>query len=144
MVETDKKPDMAYDPLDMNNYRIEKLPKMQKSSFEKWMAICGGPLAILSFILFNWVIKIDFLPTPAERSMLAIFIAGLIFQSKTMRTLLFVPIDHISPDGRISTVKVQKIYYINAVFQLCHGENAEYRHFRILMTRNGILKVEEI
>lgn len=55
-----------------------------------------------------------------------------------------VPIDHISPDGRITTVKVQKIYYINAVFQLCHGENAEYRHFRILMTRNGILKVEEI
>lgn len=78
MEETDKNPDMAYDPLDMNNYRIEKLPKMQKSSFEKWMAICGGPLAILSFILFNWVIKIDFLPTPAERSMLAIFIAGLI------------------------------------------------------------------
>ncbi|MDD5911584.1 MAG: DASS family sodium-coupled anion symporter [Bacteroidales bacterium] len=68
----------AFDPLDMNNYKVEKLPKMQKSSFEKWMARLGGPLALISFILFNWVIKIDFLPTPAERSMLAIFISGLI------------------------------------------------------------------
>lgn len=62
----------------MNNYRIEKLPKMQKSTFEKWMAIAGGPLAILAFVLFNWVIDIDFLHTQAETSMLAIFVAGLI------------------------------------------------------------------
>ena len=62
----------------MNNYRIEKLPKMQKSTFEKWMAIAGGPLAILAFVLFNWVIDIDFLKTQAEASMLAIFVAGLI------------------------------------------------------------------
>lgn len=74
----DTKTTVAFDPLDMNNYKVEKLPKMKKSTFEKWMAIIGGPLALLSFILFNWVIKIDFLPTPAERSMLAIFIAGLI------------------------------------------------------------------
>lgn len=62
----------------MNNYRIEKLPKMQKSTFEKWMAIAGGPLAILAFVLFNWVIDIDFLHTQAETSMLAIFVSGLI------------------------------------------------------------------
>ena len=62
----------------MNNYRIEKLPKMQKSTFEKWMAIAGGPLAILAFVLFNWVIDIDFLQTQAETSMLAIFVSGLI------------------------------------------------------------------
>jgi len=41
----------AFDPLDMNNYRIEKLPKMAKSSFETWMARLGGPLAIIAFIL---------------------------------------------------------------------------------------------
>lgn len=68
----------AFDPLDMNNYRIEKLPKMQKSTFEKWMAIAGGPLAILAFVLFNWVIDIDFFQTQAETSMLAIFVSGLI------------------------------------------------------------------
>ncbi len=36
----------AYDPLDMNNYRIEKLPKMQKSGFEKILQRIGAPLAI--------------------------------------------------------------------------------------------------
>lgn len=35
----------------MNNYRLEKLPKMQKSGFEIWMARLGGPLAILAFVL---------------------------------------------------------------------------------------------
>ena len=28
----------AFDPLDMNNYKAEKLPKMQKSKFETWMS----------------------------------------------------------------------------------------------------------
>ena len=65
MTDETKKPE-AFDPLDMNNYKVEKLPKMQKSSFEKWMAIAGGPLAILAFILFNWVLKFDFLKTPEE------------------------------------------------------------------------------
>ncbi|MGM9736526.1 MAG: hypothetical protein ACI3ZL_08960 [Candidatus Cryptobacteroides sp.] len=55
-----------------------------------------------------------------------------------------VPIDHLSHDGSISTVKVQKIYYLNVIFQLCHETEAEYHHFRILMTRSGILKVEEV
>lgn len=38
----------------MNNYRLEKLPKMQKSGFEIWMARLGGPLAILAFVLIYW------------------------------------------------------------------------------------------
>ena len=70
--------DRHFDPLDMNNYKVEKLPKMQKSKFERIMAMCGAPLAILVFILFNWVIDISFLPSAAEKSMLAIFLAGLI------------------------------------------------------------------
>ena len=53
--------DVTFDPLDMNNYRIEKLPKMVKSGFEKWMAIVGGPLAIVLFIYFYWFAKIPFL-----------------------------------------------------------------------------------
>ena len=36
----------AFDPLDMSNYKVEKLPKMQKSKFEVWLARLGGPLAI--------------------------------------------------------------------------------------------------
>ena len=40
-----------FDVLDMNNYKVEKLPKMEKSGFEKWMARLGGPLAALVFVL---------------------------------------------------------------------------------------------
>ncbi len=48
----------VFDPLDMNNYKVEKLPKMQKSGFEKWMARLGGPLAILVFVLIYWCVDI--------------------------------------------------------------------------------------
>ena len=48
----------AFDPLDMNNYKVEKLPKMEKSGFEKWMARLGGPLAALVFVLIYWVVDI--------------------------------------------------------------------------------------
>ena len=51
----------GFDPLDMNNYRIEKLPKMQKSGFERLMQRFGGPLAILVFILMSWIAGIPFL-----------------------------------------------------------------------------------
>jgi len=51
----------GFDPLDMNNYRIEKLPKMQKSGFERLMQRFGGPLAILVFILIYWIAGIPFL-----------------------------------------------------------------------------------
>ena len=50
-----------FDPLDMNNYKVEKLPKMQKSGFEKWMARLGMPLAIISFVLFLCVLKVPFI-----------------------------------------------------------------------------------
>ncbi len=60
-MEQENKIPTAFDPLDMNNYKIEKLPKMPKSGFEKHMQRFGGPLAILVFILLYWVIDISFL-----------------------------------------------------------------------------------
>lgn len=56
------------DPLDMNNYRVEKLPKREKSKFEKWLAIIGPVLAIVVYILFAYVIKLPFLESinPSE------------------------------------------------------------------------------
>ena len=53
--------EQVFDPLDMNNYKVEKLPKMEKSGFEKWMARLGGPLAILVFVLLYWLVDIPFL-----------------------------------------------------------------------------------
>ena len=48
----------TFDPLDMNNYKVEKLPKMEKSGFEKWMARLGGPIAAIIFVLIYWVVDI--------------------------------------------------------------------------------------
>ncbi len=50
-----------YDPLDMRQYRIEKLPKRDKGKIEKWLAILGPPLALVSFLLFALIIKLPFL-----------------------------------------------------------------------------------
>ena len=51
----------VFDPLDMQNYRVEKLPKRSKGKFEHWLAVAGVPLAIISFILLAFVIRIPFL-----------------------------------------------------------------------------------
>ena len=37
----------------------------------------------------------------------------------------------------------KKIYYLNIVFQLHHADQTEYRRFRVVMTRDGILRIEE-
>ena len=55
---TEQNQEQVFDPLDMNNYKVEKLPKMEKSGFEKWMARLGGPIAALIFILVYWVVDI--------------------------------------------------------------------------------------
>jgi len=51
----------TFDPFDMDNYKVEKLPIREKSAFEKWMARIGGPLAILAFVLISFVWNIPFL-----------------------------------------------------------------------------------
>ena len=52
---------VQFDPLDMNNYKVEKLPKMQKSKFETWMARLGGPLAAIVFVWICWFCHIGFI-----------------------------------------------------------------------------------
>jgi transporter, DASS family len=56
---TDRTP--PFDPLDMNNYHIEKLPKVQKTGVERFLQRIGGPLAILAFVLIYWVANISFI-----------------------------------------------------------------------------------
>lgn len=51
----------VFDPLDMSNYRVEKLKKIKKAGFERQMEIWGGPLAILSFILIYYFADISYL-----------------------------------------------------------------------------------
>lgn len=94
--------DTEYDPLDMHNYRIEKLPKREKTGFERWLSVAGPVLALISFVLFAFVLDLPFLQhidparlvsdeaksafeklgpagfTRSNEMMLAIFIAGII------------------------------------------------------------------
>jgi len=51
----------AFDPLDMGNYRIEKLPKRSKSGFEKALALAGAPLALAAFAVLGFMVKLPFL-----------------------------------------------------------------------------------
>ncbi len=51
----------AFDVLDMNNYRVEKLRKSKKVGFERWMEIFGGPLAVVVFIFIYFFADISFL-----------------------------------------------------------------------------------
>ena len=55
-----------------------------------------------------------------------------------------VPIDTFDENGNVITIQVQKSYYINIVFQLQHDGQIEYHHFRITMTRDGILHIVEL
>lgn len=50
-----------YDPLDMHNYSMEKLPERKKSPVEQWMAIIGAPLAVITFIAVAFFIEIPYL-----------------------------------------------------------------------------------
>ncbi len=53
--------DKNSDFLNMNNYRIEKLPVRSKSKFETRLQQIGGPLAILAFIIIYFFLNIPFL-----------------------------------------------------------------------------------
>jgi len=90
-----------FDVLDMNNYKMEKLPKRDKSKFEKFLMKIGSPLAIIFFVLILYVFDLAFLNNfdvsklsasakenfdligmeqfiHSNRAMLAIFVASLI------------------------------------------------------------------
>ncbi|MCK5221166.1 MAG: sodium:sulfate symporter, partial [Candidatus Aminicenantes bacterium] len=49
------------DLLNMKHYRMEKLQNKEKSRIEKLIALSGGPLAIMAFIIIMFFIKFPFL-----------------------------------------------------------------------------------
>lgn len=57
----DKRMPVELDPLDMRQYRIEKLPKRKKSGFEKALMVVGPILALTSFVLLGFFVHLPFL-----------------------------------------------------------------------------------
>ena len=53
--------EVVYDPLDMSNYHLNKLPKKQPSKVEKFLMIAGAPLAITVFAYIAFVADLSFL-----------------------------------------------------------------------------------
>lgn len=51
-------------------------------------------------------------------------------------------VDVMDDEGAVSSLDVQKIYYVNIVFQLVHDDQTDYRQFRIGMTREGVVDIE--
>jgi anion transporter len=91
----------GFDPLDMRNYHLNKLPQRERSKFEKILLIAGAPLAIIVFVFLNYFADLSFLHnidpstlsdkartvydaigseafTSTNISMLAIFLAAII------------------------------------------------------------------
>ena len=55
-----------------------------------------------------------------------------------------VPVDAVDDNGNISTIRVTKLYYVNVIFQLQHDDDVKYHQFRITMSRNGVLAIDEV
>lgn len=59
----------TFNPLDMGNYKIEKLPVIEKKGFEKIMMILGVPLAVIVFVLIYFVVDIPFIDNFVNESL---------------------------------------------------------------------------
>lgn len=55
-----------------------------------------------------------------------------------------VPVKNFDKDNNIYSIDVQKIYFINIVFQLRHDDKCRYHCFKITMTKDGVLDINEI
>ncbi|MDZ7377981.1 MAG: DASS family sodium-coupled anion symporter [candidate division KSB1 bacterium] len=49
------------DPLDMRNYRIDRLPKREKTSLERWLALIAPFAAVGAFVCFGYLVRLPFL-----------------------------------------------------------------------------------
>jgi len=58
---TGKKSAKQRDPLDMSSYHLNLLPQKAASPFETVMTKIGGPLAIVAFIVINYMLDFQFL-----------------------------------------------------------------------------------
>jgi len=54
-----------------------------------------------------------------------------------------VPLYILDDEGDVSTVKGEKMYYINLVLQYRHTDGVRYKRYRIVMNRKGIKEIEK-
>ena len=88
---------VANDVLDMSQYRIDRLPKREWSTTEKWLASLGIPLAVGLFLLFGYLWTPDWLTSfnaqtlPEGAAKVLAFVA-LLFNLRFERVLLLLSV----------------------------------------------------
>lgn len=55
-----------------------------------------------------------------------------------------IPLRRVRGDGSVEVIYTDRIYYINFIMQFRYGNSVEYKRFRLVATRNGILEIEEL
>ena len=68
--------DQHFDPLDMNSYSLNKLPKRQQTKLGKFFQVWGLPIAAIIFVLFSYVIQFPIL-NPKQQVMFGLFATAL-------------------------------------------------------------------
>lgn len=54
-----------------------------------------------------------------------------------------VPLRRLNEDGDVEVIFTEKVYYLNIVMQFHYGEQLEYRHFRAVVSRDGIMEIQD-
>lgn len=52
--------------------------------------------------------------------------------------------DTINKQGKLSTLEVPRLYFLNIVQQFTHGEQVDYKGFKLAVTRNGIVSIDNL
>lgn len=55
-----------------------------------------------------------------------------------------VPTRVVMPDGHLSLVQLDKVYYLHVILQYTYDNTTEFKHFRIELNRDGIRGIEEM
>jgi hypothetical protein len=54
------------------------------------------------------------------------------------------PVYFANEEGEISTIVAEKMYYLNIVMEMQFDGQSNYKRYRIVFSRNGIIKLEEL
>lgn len=55
-----------------------------------------------------------------------------------------VDVPYLDADGAVRAVRCPKEYHVHCVMQYNHADETDYKHFRIVLTRDGIQSIQEI
>ena len=95
--------DQHFDPLDMNSYSLNKLPKRQQTKLGKFFQVWGLPIAAIIFVLFSYVIQFPIL-NPKQQVMFGLFATAF--------------------PGKLKTVDITPLRYRNQTFNSVIPDNA--------------------